>query len=191
MAFLILLFGGDIMEYRLYSKDIQLTDAIKNYLDKKFEKVDRVLKSNHFITSTEVRFTKERNLYSVEILSKVSYKNTLIKVSEKGEDLYEVIDRVTDSFERKVKQIKDKFADSRNWAFEQEIEYESISEGDVTDEIKTSKRVDLLVLSIEEAILQMKTLNHEFLLFRNSETDELNLLYKDKNGGLHLLEFNE
>jgi putative sigma-54 modulation protein len=178
------------MDYKLYTKNIELTDALKDYLEKRMEKIDRVFKKHDdLLMNTDVRITKERETFKVEATSHLKVNGTILKVEERGTDLYEVIDKVSDAYERKLKKFKGKLQnhDAPNPLKELNVE-EYEEEEDVLSKLKKRKRYDLNMISLEEAILQLELLGHEFFVFRNSETEEVNVVYKRKDGSIGLIE---
>ncbi|MBM7558608.1 ribosome hibernation-promoting factor, HPF/YfiA family [Marinitoga litoralis] len=175
------------MDYKLFTKNIELTAALEDYLAKRMEKIDRVFKKHdELLMSTEIRVEKDKELFKVEVTSHL--KGNIIKVEERGTDLYEVIDRVSDAYERKLKKFKEKLQNhvSPNPLKELNVVYED--EDDILNKIDKRKRFDLNMYSLEEAIMQLELLGHEFFVFRNSDTEEVNVVYKRKDGGLGLIE---
>ena len=178
------------MEYRVITRGLELSDAMKNYIDKKFEKVDRVLKEDD-VTSMEVRIEKDAENYVVKII--LNMKGEIINVEEKNSDVYTAIDLVSDALEKRVKKVKDKMrvrhkSGVRGLA-ESMMDETKISEEE--DQIVSEKRLPLLQMDLEEALLQMETMNHLFLVFRNIDTGEINLLFRKNEKGYGLIEFYE
>lgn len=178
------------MEYRVITRGVELSDAMKNYIDKKFEKVDRVLKEDD-VTSMEVRIEKDAENYVVKII--LNMKGEMINVEEKNSDVYTAIDFVSDALEKRVKKVKDKMrvrhkSGVRGLA---ESMMDEIKISEEEDQIVSEKRLPLLQMDLEEALLQMKTMNHLFLVFRNIDTGEINLLFRKNEKGYGLIEFYE
>lgn len=182
------------MDYRVVGRGIDVSDAIKNYIDRRLEKVDRVL-SDGDVTSMEVRLEKDAENYVVRIV--MNLKGDIIKVEEKNTDLYTAIDFASDALERQVKKSRDKMrvrhkAGSKGLT---EVMAEGLpkeeEEKSPEDKITTVKRIALNPMSVEEAVLQMDAMGHLFLVFRNTETNEINVIYKKKEGEYGLLELYE
>ncbi|KAF2955227.1 ribosome-associated translation inhibitor RaiA [Marinitoga sp. 38H-ov] len=175
------------MEYKLFTKNIELTAALEDYLEKRMEKIDRVFKKHdELLMSTDVRVEKDRELFKVEVTSHL--KGNIMKVEERGTDLYEVIDRVSDAYERKLKKFKEKLQNHVSPNPLKELNVEYVDEDDILNKIDKRKRFDLNMYSLEEAIMQLELLGHEFFVFRNSDTEEVNVVYKRKDGSLGLIE---
>ena len=178
------------MEYRVITRGLELSDAMKNYIDKKFEKVDRVLKEDD-VTSMEVRIEKDAENYVVKII--LNMKGEMINVEEKNSDVYTAIDFVSDALEKRVKKVKDKMrvrhkSGVRGLA---ESMMDEIKISEEEDQIVSEKRLPLLQMDLEEALLQMEAMNHLFLVFRNIDTGEINLLFRKNEKGYGLIEFYE
>ncbi|MDY6894117.1 MAG: ribosome-associated translation inhibitor RaiA [Thermotogota bacterium] len=199
------------MEYKIYTKEVELTEALENYIEKRMSKPDHLLKKHPDIVSpSDVRITKERGIYKVEITTHINPLSKIIKVEERSNDLYEAIDKVTDSLERKIRKLKNRLQeqsraekkvrmeieqnlqnpDMGNLDLNEESEAESEEKPDAPQIVRT-KNFDLTLMNVEEAMLQMQLLGHSFFVFRNPENDAISVLYERKDGDLGLIEFNE
>jgi len=199
------------MEYKVYTKEVELTEALENYIEKRMSKPDHLLKRHPDIVSpSDVRIIKEKGIYKVEITTHVKPLSKIIKVEERNNDLYEAIDKVTDSLERKIRELKNRLqeqsrsdkkvrmeltqdfqnADIKNIDLNEANEEEGEEKPDIPQIVRT-KNFDLTLMNVEEAILQMQLLGHSFFVFRNPENDAISVLYERKDGDLGLIEFNE
>ncbi|RAO98784.1 30S ribosomal protein S30 [Petrotoga sp. 9PW.55.5.1] len=197
------------MEYKVFTKTVDLTEALENYIEKRMSKPDHLLKKhNEIVSPADVRITKERGMFKVEITTHVKALNKIIKVEERSNDLYEAIDKVTDTFERKIRKLKNRLQEqSKNdkkarMEIEKNIHNPAIEHLDTNEEeeieekpdipqVVRTKNFDLTIMNVEEAVLQMQLLGHSFFVFRNSENDSISVLYERKDGNLGMLEFNE
>lgn len=180
------------MEYKLLARGFELTDAIRNYLDKRLEKIDRVFDEGRII-SADARFDKERGFFKFEFT--VHVPDAVIRVEDQGNDPYALIDTVVDSVERKLKSYKEiREKRSRRGSLRREVVAESSpdsEEEDVTDLITKRKRFMMKPMILEEAVDQMKLLGHSFFVFRNADTGDINVLYVRNDGSLGLIELVE
>jgi putative sigma-54 modulation protein len=182
------------MDYRIIGRGVDVSDAIKNYIDRRLEKIDRVLYDGD-LTSMEVRIEKDAENYIVRII--LNLKGDILKVEERNVDLYTAIDFASDALERQVKKLRDRMrmrhkAGSKGLTGVIAEEISSEIPSDLPeDNITSVKRIALVPMSVEEAVLQMETMDHMFLVFRNSETDEINVIYRKKEGEYGLLELYE
>lgn len=176
------------MKFQVASKGLEISDAIRNYLEKRLEKIDRVVYDED-VVSFNVRIEKDsKNLYSVRFT--MNLKGNVLNVEESNVDLYTAIDLASDALEKQVKRLKERVKGHPRRKEGEEAQGET-GEFSPSDEISTVRRLSLLQLDIDEAVLQMKVMDHKFLVFRNTNTGEINLLYRDDAGNLHLLEFSE
>ena len=181
------------MDYRITGRGIGVSDAIRNYIDRRLEKIDRVLEEGD-VTSMEIRLEKDAENYVVRMI--VNLRGDIIKVEERQPDLYTAVDFASDALEKQVKKLKGKFR-SRHKAGMKGLS-EVLSEGlepqpekTLEDKITSVRRISLMPMSLEEAVLQMDAMDHVFLVFRNVETNEINVIYRKKEGEYGLLELYE
>ncbi|MBO8139287.1 MAG: ribosome-associated translation inhibitor RaiA [Thermosipho sp. (in: Bacteria)] len=177
------------MDFRISSKGFDFTNAMKNYLEKRLEKIDRFLENNVHI---DIKFEKDAINYIGKMI--VRYLGKDIVVSESDPDIYVVIDKLSDSFEKKLKREKD-YVRPRHKANYKGLGETFVDEmpevEELNEKIVAVKRVNMMITSVDEAIDQMEIMNHEFFVFRNMETNEINMLLKGKDGKLVLYEFEE
>ncbi|WP_126992815.1 ribosome hibernation promotion factor [Thermosipho globiformans] len=176
------------MDYRVSAKGFDLTNAVKNYIEKRFQKVDRVLEDEVHL---DIKLEKDATSFIGKAM--MHYLGKDLVVTETSDDIYNLIDILSDAFEKKLKRERE-YARTRNKSnlkglgevFTDEMPVEESKE-----KISSVKRVNLMITSVEEAIAQMEVMNHEFFVFRNMETDEINMLIKGKDGKFVLYEFQE
>ncbi|HEW91084.1 MAG TPA: ribosome-associated translation inhibitor RaiA [Thermotogaceae bacterium] len=173
------------MDYKIVTKGLELSDSLKNYLDKRLSKIDRIANN---IVSADVRLSKEtRGREIVEIT--IHMGNTIIRVEEITNDIYSSIDAAIDSLVRRIKRYKD-LKHSRQQRAQRTLERETQTQEEKSflDKIVKTKRFFMKPMSIEEAIMQLEMLGHSFFVFRNAETDEINVVYTRKDGNYGLIE---
>ncbi len=180
------------MEYRVITRGFVLSDAMKTYIDRRLEKVDRVLRESD-ITSMEIRIEKDAENYVVKVI--LNMRGEMINVEERNSDVYTAIDFVSDALEKRVKKTKDKMrirhkSGVRGLA-ESMMDEMKVEKEEEEDKIVSEKRLPLLQMDLEEALLQMETMDHMFLVFRNIDTGEINLLFRKDEKKYGLIEFYE
>jgi len=178
------------VEYRVITRGFELSDAMKAYIDRRLEKVDRVLREDD-VTSMEIRIEKDAENYVVKII--LNMRGEMINVEERNSDVYTAIDFVSDALEKRVKKAKDKMrvrhkSGVRGLA---ESMLNEVKAEEEEDKIVSEKRLPLLQMDLEEALLQMETMDHMFLVFRNIDTGEINLLFRKDEKKYGLIEFYE
>ncbi len=173
------------MELEIFFKNIESTDAIKNYVEKRVKKFTKILGDNIEI---KVTLSTEKFRQIAEII--INFKGIIIKGEESSNDMYSAIDLVVDKVERQIKKYREKLKERKFGGNEKfEINMKILS-SDETEEPKIIKSEKFFIkpLSVEEAVMQLDLLNQEFLVFRNSETNEINVVYKRKDGNYGWIE---
>lgn len=176
------------MNVQIIVKNLELTDAIKSYIEKK---VFRIEKYFDYLIDVNVALEIQRNVHSAEIL--VNAKGIFLKGLEKSEDLYASIDLAIDKIERQLVKYKEKLKqkisneDASGQAFKLNV-FESESFDEASPRIVVSKDMPAKPMDIEEAVMQMNLLNKNFFVFRNSKTDVVNVVYKRDDGNIGLIQ---
>lgn len=171
------------MKINIFGKNIEVTEGIKNAVEEKLGKLDRF-----FAPETEVNVTlsveKERQKIEVTI----PVKGNIIRSEQVSSDMYVSIDLVEEVIERQLKKYKNKIVDKQQnaAAFAQEFVEKDYDDDEV--KIIRTKRFGIKPMDPEEACVQMELLGHNFYVFFNSETEEVNVVYKRKGNTYGLIE---
>ncbi len=164
------------MRYIISGKNIEVTQALRTAVQEKIGKLER-----YFGPDTEIQVTLavEKDRQRIEVT--IPVKGTIIRAEQESSDMYVSIDLVEEVIERQLKKYKNKLIDSKQDAvgFSKLLAQEEVIEDD-TIEITRSKRFAMKPMDPEEACVQMELLGHSFYVFRNAETDEVNVVYKRK-----------
>ena len=169
-------------------KHIEVTDAMRNYIEKKLNKIERY--SDH-ILEVIVTLSVEKSRQIIEVTLQTN--RALIRAEEETDDMYTSIDKVADKLERQIKKYKEKYFQKPHPGIEKtglankEIDAED-SEPDKIAKIVKTKRFAIKPMSVEEAAMQMDLLGHNFFVFANDNTNKVNVLYKIKDGNFGLIE---
>ena len=172
------------MRFIITGRNIDVTEGLKSAVEEKLGKLDRF-----FAVETEVNVTlsveKERQKIEVTI----PVKGNIIRSEQVSSDMYVSIDLVEEVIERQLKRYKNKIVDKQQNASEFAPEY-SEKEYEDEEEIKIirSKRFGIKPMVPEEACVQMELLGHNFFVFCNAETDQVNVVYKRKGNTYGLIE---
>ena len=165
------------MNLVISGKNIDITEGLRAAVEEKIGKLER-----YFNDSTEVHVTlsTEKNRQKIEVT--VPMKGTIIRAEETSTDMYVSIDLVEEVIERQLRKYKNKLIQfSKGFVDEDTYDEEEIS-------IIRSKKFAMKPMDPEEACVQMELLGHTFFVFRNSETDEVNVVYKRKDNTYGLIE---
>ena len=164
---------------------VKVTDAIKNYVNEKIGRLDR-----YFENPVEMKayvVIRVRNKDEIIEVTVPSSKFTL-RAEVSDNDLYAAIDKVSDKLERQIRKNKTRLRKQFKEVLRFEMENEEVEEN-VSIVVKR-KQVELRPMSEEEAILQMELVDHDFYLFKNSETDKISVLYKRNDDSYGIIEEN-
>ena len=186
------------MKYNIRGENIEVTGAIKSYIEKKVSKLER-----YFVTPPTSDVNVNLSVYNdeQEIEVTIPMPNLLLRAEEKNTDLYAAVDLVVDKLERQIRKYKTKinrktrakgapkhiFAEmEKDLLANEPVDYDD-EEG---VEIVRTKRFDLKPMDSEEAVLQMDMLGHSFYVFTNAESGDTNVVYRRHDGRYGLIEPN-
>ena len=172
------------MRIKITGRNIELTEGLKAAVEDKLNKLEK-----YFTPDTEVNVTlsveKERQKVEVTIPMKGSY----IRSEQVSSDMYVSIDLVEEVIERQLRKYKNKIVDKQQAAANFQKAYLD-KDYDEDEEVKIirTKKFGIKPMYPEDACVQMELLGHTFFVFRNAETDEVNVVYKRKNNTYGLIE---
>ena len=170
------------MHIVLTGRNLEVTEALRRYAE---EKVGRLQKYLDRITSAHVVLSVEKHRQIAEVTLQV--RDLTIRGEESTEDLYASIDRVVEKLERQVQTYKGKIMSHGNRSARPQGPGAPPGTGEDSRIVK-AKRFAMKPMSLDEAILQMELLSHDFYVFRNAKTDEVNVVYRRHEGDYGLIE---
>ncbi len=175
------------MELQIISKNVQLAPEVRHYIERKLGKLGRHLPN---ITESKVEVSEEKTKspqqrFVVQVT--IESSGTLLRGENKGENLLEAIDKVVATMDRQIEHYKGKLYDKRRGSSFARSEFSEEAETTPPSVVKV-KRFAVKPMSVAEAIDQMELLGHDFFLFFNADNEELNLLYRRKDGNYGLIE---
>ena len=171
------------MKFNIHGKNIEVTDAIKGYIESKVGRVEKYFKDTNLTATVTVRARGKEQIVEVTIPA----SKMVLRAEEKHNDLYAAVDLVSDKLERQIRKNKTKARKN----LKQTIifnDFDVEASEDVDDSIVKRKVIDTKPMSEEEAILQMELIGHDFFLFKNDKTNDLCVVYKRKDKGYGILE---
>lgn len=164
-------------------KNIQVTPALREYVEKRIGKIEKYFED---IPEAQVTMTVEKDRHRVEVT--IPLNGIILRGEEETGDMYASIDLVIDKLEKQVSKHKTKLAKKlRNQSLR---ELAAIPKEDEEEEprVVRTKRFAIKPMPVEEAIMQMNLIGHNFFVFSNAETEEVNVVYKRKDGNYGLIE---
>ena len=174
------------MKYNIRGNKLEVTDAISDYIKDKLSKVEKYLDDNDVVEAKAIISAKGKD-QKVEVTIWSGKYN--IRAEEINADLYAAIDLVVDKLERQFKKYKSKFLVRRGAREEFVPEIDDLIEED-EQVIVRRKEVFLKPIDEDEAITQMELLGHSFFVFKNVDTNKINVVYKRKDGDYGVIEAN-
>ncbi len=176
----------DIMKFIISGKNIDVTPGLKAAVESKIGKLEK-----YFTPETEVHATlsveKERQKIEVTI----PMKGNIIRSEQVSNDMYVSVDLAAEVIERQLKKYKNKFrVDQQAGAASLRTDFvdNNYEEDDEEIKIVRTKRFDIKPMYAEDACIQMELLGHDFYVFCNAETEEVNVVYKRKGNTYGLIE---
>lgn len=173
------------MKFNYSGKDVELTNGIKEMTEERFKKIDKYFSQEAIVN---VRFSKLKHLEVVE--ASIPFAGTVIRAEESATVLYDALDETVSILEKQIQKHKTKLQKRKHNG--QTIRFENIpsevSEEEQIQKVVKKKRFFMKPMDVEEAILQMELLRHNFFVFNNTETDSLSVVYKRKDGDYGLIE---
>ena len=177
-------------DFTIRGKNIEITEPLREYVEKRVGKVTKYFEK---VEQISVLLTVTKGQHVVEVTVEVP-NGVLLRGEESTTDMYTSIDLVVEKLERQIHKQKTKLAKRfRGGGFKSEVIEESKFNADQSDEseeypVVKTKRFSVKPMDVQEAIMQMNLLNHNFFVFRDAETEEICVVYKRNDGAYGLLE---
>ncbi|HLO51649.1 MAG TPA: ribosome-associated translation inhibitor RaiA, partial [Kamptonema sp.] len=181
------------MKLVIQGKNIEITDAIREYVNQKIDKA-----VNHFqalTTEVDVHLSVARNprINTKQTAEVTIYANgSVIRAEESSESLYASIDLVADKIARQLRKFKEKRQDKTHTnpkvgdvVAEEPVVSDLIGDRtpELPSEVLRSKYFVMPPMTMQEALEQLQVIDHDFYMFRNAETGEINVIYERKHHG--------
>lgn len=178
------------MKVIVSGKNMAVTDALRETIEQKlgrFEKYFRTDVEAHVTLSyQDVKTAKNCQIVEVTIPLK---SGVMFRGEEYGDDMYTAVDKVVDKLKRQIDKHKTKI--EKRYHKHDTIRFENIpdlKEDIIEQKIVRTKQFSVKPMDAEEAVLQMEMLGHDFYVFVNHETEEINVVYMRKDGQYGLIE---
>lgn len=176
------------MDIYVRGKNFKVSDALKEWVEKKIGKLEKYFDDTEDVGEAQVIMIVHNERHRAEVT--ISLNGIVLRGEEETDDMYATIDQVLNKIERQIKKYKTKI--------NRKLRKESIkdfvpsrfvydSEEDEPEIVKT-KRFAMKPMPVEEAVMQMDLIGHNFYVFRNADTGEVNVVYQRKDGNYGLIE---
>ena len=174
------------MKFVIVGKNIEVTPGLRSAVEEKIGKLERYFNPE---TEAHVTLSVEKERQKIEVT--IPVKGSIIRSEQVSNDMYVSIDLVEEIIERQLRKYKNKLIarHQEGGNFKHEF-YEGEEVADDENEIKIvrTKKFGFKPMYPEDACVQMELLGHDFYVFCNAETDEVNVVYRRKNGSFGLIE---
>ena len=177
------------MELQITGKNIDISPSLRRYIERKLGKLSRhlpnIIESKIEIFEEKTKSPQQHFVVQVTVES----SGTLLRGEERGQDLFTAIDKVAEVMNRQIEHYKGKLYKKGRGS--------SLARGEFSEEAEPAppsrrvvkvKRFAVKPMSVAEAMEQIELLGHDFFLFFNADTEEINLLYRRKDGNYGLIE---
>ncbi len=177
------------MRLQVKGKNVEVSDSIRRYAEDKLSKLDRQL---HALTQVELELCVERNpsIAANQIAEATVWtKGPTLRAREASPDMKASIDQLTDKLLRQVEHYRAKR--SRRQLRGNDVPQGgsmSIADDETGPKIVKTKQFAVKPMSAEEAALQLELVGHDFFVFRSDESNDVNVIYRRRDGGYGLIE---
>jgi putative sigma-54 modulation protein len=171
------------MRLSVKGRNLEVTDALRVYAE---EKVQRLTKYLEHIVTANVVLAVEKHRHIAEVTLRV--RDLTIRAEESTEDLYSSIDLVAEKLERQILRYKERIVGHAPARPEPAARAADTAAGEEVRRVVKTKRFAVKPAEVGEAVMQMDLLGHNFYVFRNAKTDEVNVVYRRKDGHYGLIE---
>ena len=172
------------MKFIIIGRNIDITEGLKSAVQEKLGKLER-----YFTPETEIHVTLsvEKDRQKIEVT--IPVKGNIIRSEQVSSDMYVSIDLVEEVIERQLRKYKTKIVNQQQAGgnFQKEFVEDEFLEDEEVNIIRT-KKFGIKPMYPEDACVQMELLGQNFYVFRNAETDEVNVVYKRKGNTYGLIE---
>jgi putative sigma-54 modulation protein len=181
--------------YKLIGRNLEITDAIRDYVEKKLSRLDRYqngeLMAKVVLSLAGSAHVERKAKAEVQL----DLPGGLLRVEEEDQDLYAAIDRMVDRLEVQLKRYRERRFVGKRHSYQgppppevRDMEALRKPEEEEGPRIVRVKRFEMRPMDPEEAVFQMEALGHDFFVFRNAKTEEISVVYRRKDGNYGLIE---
>ncbi|MEK3883880.1 ribosome-associated translation inhibitor RaiA [Paenibacillus sp. PL2-23] len=179
------------MIYNIRGQRFQVTEALRDYTEKKLSRLEKYFDAP-IASEITVTLSVTKGQHTVEVT--IPLVGVMLRAEEKSQDMYASIDLVVDKLERQIRKHKTKVnrkfrqGSGVRALFREEGSAVGVLEEEDDLELVRTKRFTLKPMDVEEAILQMNMVGHNFFVFANADSKEVNVVYKRSDGKYGLIE---
>jgi putative sigma-54 modulation protein len=176
------------MRLHVKGKNQEVSESIRRYAEEKLGKLDRQL---HELTQVELELCVEKNpsISANQVAEATVWtKGPTLRAREASPDMKASIDQLTDKLRRQIEHYRAKRSRRQSRGNGIPTGGPMATDEDVGPKIVKTKQFTIKPMSAEEAALQLELVGHDFFVFRNDESDDVNVIYRRRDGGYGLIE---
>lgn len=179
-----------MLKFNIRGENVDLTDAIRDYVEKRISKINKFLEDNVDATAHVNLKVYKNKTFKVEVTIPLPYLT--LRAEETSNDMYASIDLVTDKLERQIRKYKTKVNRKSREKGLKSMEFVPGDDNDDEESLKIvrTKEISLKPMDSEEAVLQMDMLGHDFFIFQDADTNGTSVVYRRNDGRYGLIEIN-
>jgi putative sigma-54 modulation protein len=177
------------MKLQIRGRNAEITPVLKDYIEKRVGKLNKYLNN---LSNGQVVLTVERGRNRVEVTLPID--GMILRGEESTGDIYTSVDLVVEKLEKQIEKFKGRYNRRPNKQYNKNVSgVPSLTEAEEKEQetfpgVVKTKRFAMKPMTTEEAILQIDLLGHNFFVFSNAETEQVNVLYRRKDGNYGLIE---
>lgn len=170
------------MQINIRSKTLEVTPALREYLEKRLSKFEKMIDIDN--ATATFKITKEKQKVEIMMIT----HGVLLRGEEETYDMYTSIDNVVEKIERQIHKYKTRLSRKGRGSHKDALPISEIDTEIVNELPVKIKSFPVKPMMVEEAIMQMNLLGHNFFVFTNSDNNLINVVYQRKDGAYGLLE---
>ena len=175
------------MKYNINGKNIELTSALENAVEEKIIKLNKYFNDN---VTAQITLSVEKLSHIIEIT--IPFNGSVLRAEVEGKNMYNIMDDAVSVIEKQVNKFKNRLRDKHRVGSLSQFTPTFLDEVDTgmdeTIKIDKTKKFAIKPMNAEEAVLQMELVGHNFFVFFDSDSEDVNVVYKRKNGTYGLIE---
>ena len=176
--------GLEFMKVTVIAKNMELTEALKEIVQKKISKLEKYFEKD---VEAKATLSVQKNRQIIEVT--IPFNGAILRGEESTSDMYKSLDLVEDKLERQIRKQKTRLSRKHGGSvkFGELNDIDTKAEEDLGKLVRV-KKFGVKPMNSEEAMLQMDLLGHNFFVFQDADTNKVNVIYKRKDGDYGLLE---
>ena len=176
------------MKYMINGRNIEVTQGLEGAVMDKVHKLDKYFNEN---AEAQITLSVQQKRHIIEIT--IPFNGHILRAEVEGRDMYTLIDDAVAIIEKQVVRFKNKFRTKHRAVDNSYLNYEFMEEVDEDEDdapiiVDRRKRFAVKPMDAEEAVMQMELLGHTFFVYQDAHTEEINVVYKRKNGTYGLID---